>query len=341
MTSSRAAGVLGGGRGGSGPVALLLACVVWALAPAAFAQPLASWNDGPVRQAIIRFVTGVTTWGAPTYVPPPERIAVFDNDGTLWAEQPLPSQFVFVLDRIKSMAPQHPEWRDREPFRSVLSGDTRAALAGGEKGLAEMMAATHSGMTTEEFAQQVRDWLAIARDPRFHRPYTDLVYQPMLELLSYLRANEFKTFIVSGGGVEFMRPWTERVYGIPPEQVIGSQGGLAYEVRAGRPALVKLAQIDLFDNKEGKPIGIQKQIGRRPIAAFGNSDDDLQMLLWTMSAPGPRFALIVHHTDADREWAYDRGAKLGTLDKALDLAGVEGWTVVDMRRDWKKVFAFQ
>jgi len=321
--------------------AFLAGCLLWALAQAAISQSLASWNDGPAKQAIVKFVTDVTTQGASTFVAPSERIAVFDNDGTLWAEQPLAFQAMFMLDRIKAMAPQHPEWKDREPFKSILAGDVKTALAGGEKAVAEMLAATHAGMTTDEFAAQVTEWLATARHPRFKRPYTDLVYQPMLELLAYLRDNGFKTFIVSGGGIEFMRPWTEKVYGIPPEQVIGTQGKLEFEMRDSKPVLVKLPQVDLLDNEAGKPVGIQKHIGRRPIAAFGNSDGDLQMLQWTMAGPGPRFALIVHHTDAEREWAYDRQSNMGPLDKAWDEAKAKRWTVVDMQRDWKKIFAFQ
>lgn len=315
--------------------------VVWALALASAAQPLPSWNDGPAKQAIVKFVTDVTTQGAPTFVAPGDRIAVFDNDGTLWAEQPLYFQLMFVVDRIRAMAPQHPEWKGREPFRSILAGDVKTALAGGERAVAEMMAATHSAMTTDEFERQVSDWLATARHPRFNRPYTDLVYQPMLELLAYLRASGFKTYIVSGGGIEFMRPWSEKVYGIPPEQVIGSQGGLKFEIRDGKPVLVKLPQIDLVDDRAGKPVGIWKHIGRRPLAAFGNSDGDLEMLQWTVAGSGPRFALIVHHTDAEREWAYDRTSNIGALDKAWDEARAKGWTVVDMKRDWKKVFAFE
>lgn len=322
-------------------LALLAGCLLWALARTSIAQPLPSWNDGPAKQAIVKFVTDVTTQGAPTFVALSDRVAVFDNDGTLWSEQPLYFQFMFVLDRIKAMAPQHPEWKNREPFKSILAGDTKTVLAGGEQAVAEMVAATHSGMTTDEFAAQVADWLATARHPRFQRPYIDLVFRPMLELLTYLRDNGFKTYIVSGGGIEFMRPWTQRVYGIPPEQVIGSQGKLEFEMRDGKPVLVKLPQIDLVDDKAGKPIGIQKHIGRRPLAAFGNSDGDLEMLQWTAAGPGPRFALIVHHTDAEREWAYDHKSNIGALDKAWDEAQAKGWTVVDMKRDWKKVFAFE
>ena len=333
---------VGGCRQGTARLyALVAGCLLWALARASIAQPLPSWNGGPAKQAIVKFVTDVNSQGAPTFVAPSDRVAVFDNDGTLWSEQPLYFQFVFALDRIKAMAPQHPEWKDREPFRSILAGDMKTALAGGERAVAEIVAATHSGMTTDEFAAQVTDWLATARHPRFKRPYTDLVFQPMIELLAYLRGNGFKTYIVSGGGIEFMRPWTEKIYGIPPEQVIGSQGKLQFGMRDGKPVLVKLPQIDLVDDKAGKPIGIQKHIGRRPFAAFGNSDGDLQMLQWTAAGPGLRFALIVHHTDAEREWAYDRKSNIGTLDKAWDEAQAKGWAVVDMKRDWRKVFAFE
>jgi len=321
--------------------ALLAGCLLLAVAQACIAQALASWNDGPAKEAIVRFVTAVTTEDATTFVAAENRIAVFDNDGTLWPEQPLYFQFVFAVDRIKTMAPQHPEWKDREPFKSILAGDAKAALAGGESAVAELVAATHAGVTTDEFETQVTDWLATARHPRFDRPYSDLAYQPMLELLRYLRDSGFKTYIVSGGGIDFMRPWTQRVYGIPPDQVVGSQGKLRFEMHDGTPVLVKLPQIELVDDGPGKPVGMQKHIGRRPLAAFGNSDGDLQMLEWTMAGPGPRFALIVHHTDAEREWAYDRKSPVGRLDRALDEARAKGWTIVDMKRDWKKVFAFQ
>jgi hypothetical protein len=321
--------------------AALAACVFGMLAPSARAQALPSWNDGAARQAIVRFVADVSTPSSPSFVAPPERIAVFDNDGTLWAEQPLYFQLMFVVDRIRAMAPQHPEWRDAEPFRSILAGDVKTALAGGEKAAAVLLAATHAGMTTDEFAAQVREWLATARHPRYGRPYTDLVYQPMVELLAYLRDNGFRTYIVSGGGIEFMRVWSEGIYGIPPEQVIGSEGRVVFDVRAGTPVLVKLPEVDLLDDGAGKPVGIHKHIGRRPIAAFGNSDGDLQMLQWATAGPGRRFALIVHHTDAAREWAYDRGSAIGRLDRAWDEALARGWTVVDMKRDWKKVYAFE
>jgi phosphoglycolate phosphatase-like HAD superfamily hydrolase len=302
------------------------------------AEPLASWNDGPARSAIIDFVTSVAAENGPDFIPVPERIAVFDNDGTLWCEQPMYFQLAFALDRIQALAPEHPEWKDEEPFRSVLAGDIPAALAGGEKGVAQLIAATHAGMTTGEFHDIVADWLATARHPKYDRPYSELVYQPMLEVLAYLREHGFKTYIVSGGGVEFMRVFTERVYGIPPEQVVGSRGKLRLDERDGEPVLFKLPEIDLIDDGPGKPVGIQQMIGRRPVMAFGNSDGDLQMLQWTTAGDGPRFALIVHHTDAEREFAYDRDSHIGRLDKALDQAAQRGWTVVNMQFDWKEVF---
>jgi haloacid dehalogenase-like hydrolase len=321
-------------------VAPVAASVLLSLAPPLDAQPLASWNDGPAKAAIVRFVTDVTTKGTERYVAPDDRIAVFDNDGTLWPEQPIPFQFVFALDRVKALAPQQPEWKDREPYKSILEGDLHSALAGGEKAAAELMAATHSGITTDEFAAQVRAWISTARHPRFGRLYTELAYRPMLELLAYLRDSGFTTYIVSGGGIEFMRAWARDVYGVPPERVIGSQGKVAFEMRGDVPVLVKLPQIDLLDDAAGKPVGIHKHIGRRPIAAFGNSDGDLQMLQWATAGPGPRFGLIVHHTDGEREWAYDRAPPI-VLDKALDAAKARGWTVVDMKRDWKRVYAFE
>ena len=271
-------------------------------------------------------------------MPIADRIATFDNDGTLWAEKPIPFQLLFAFDRVKALASQHPEWSNKEPFASLLKGDTAGVAASGERGVLQIMAATHAGMTTEEFAQTVEEWIATARHPQTKRLYTEMVYQPMLELLSYLRANGFKTFIVSGGGVEFMRPWTERVYGIPPEQVIGSSGKLKLEVRDGRPVLIKLAEIDLIDDKEGKPVGIQSRIGRRPIAAFGNSDGDLQMLQWAMAGRGTRFALFVHHDDAAREFAYDRTDKLQQFNIGWDEALAKGWTVVSMQKDWNAVY---
>jgi phosphoglycolate phosphatase-like HAD superfamily hydrolase len=311
------------------------------LATAQTADLLPSWNDGKAKQSIVDFVGKVTKEGTPDFVPPAERIATFDNDGTLWAEQPMYFQAFFIFDRIKALAPQHPEWKDKEPFASVLNGDVKVALAGGEHALFEMAMATHAGMTTEEFEKIVTNWITTARHPVTKRPYTEMVYQPMLELLAYLRASGFKTFIVSGGGIEFMRQWAEKVYGIPPEQVIGSSGKTKFEMRDGKPVLVKLPELNFFDDKAGKPVAIQHHIGRRPIAAFGNSDGDLQMLQWTTAGQGPRFALYVHHTDAEREWAYDRQSSIGRLDKGLDEAQAKGWTVVDMKQDWKLIYPFE
>jgi phosphoserine phosphatase len=307
-------------------------------ARAQLGDPLPSWNDGKAKQAVIAFVERVTTPGSRDFVPPAERIATFDNDGTLWAEQPMYFQFLFALDRVKALAPRHPEWKEQEPFASLLRGDLKGALQGGEKTIGEIIMATHAGMTTEEFERLVLDWIGTAKHPKTQRPYTEMVYQPMLELLAYLRAKGFKTFVVSGGGVEFMRPWVERTYGIPPEQVVGSSIKTKFEVRAGKPVLVRLPEVSFIDDKEGKPVGIHQQIGRRPIAAFGNSDGDLQMLQWITAGAGPRFALYVHHTDADREWAYDRESSVGRLDKGLAEARENGWTIVDMRRDWRVVF---
>ncbi len=305
------------------------------------ADPLPSWNDGPVKQSILGFVGKVTTQGSPDFVPQAERIATFDNDGTLWSEQPIYFQFQFALDRVKALAPQHPEWKTKEPFSHLLAGDMRAFLAGGEKSLMTVMAVAHSGVTTEEFEKIVKKWFATAKHPKTGRRYDQMVYQPMLELLAYLRANGFKTFIVSGGGVEFMRAFAERTYGIPPEQVVGSQGKLKYELRNGPPVLVKLPEVQFIDDKEGKAIGIQTFIGRRPILAFGNSDGDQQMLQWTTAGKGPRFAGIVWHTDAAREWAYDRTSHIGKLDKALDEGRAKGWTIINMQKDWKRVYAFE
>jgi hypothetical protein len=299
---------------------------------------LPSWNDGKAKQSIIEFVAKVTEKGSPDFVPPAERIAVFDNDGTLWAEQPMYFQVLFALDRVRVLAPQHPEWKDKEPFASLLKGDVKGALAGGEHAILEIIMATHVDMTTEQFEKIVKDWISTAKHPTTKRPYTEMVYQPMLEVLAYLRANGFKTFIVSGGGIEFMRPWSEKVYGVPPEQVIGSSIKVKFEMREGTPVLVRLPEIDFFDDKEGKPVAIHQQIGRRPIAAFGNSDGDLQMLLWTTAGQGPRFALYVHHTDSEREWAYDQKSSIGRLDKGLDEAQAKGWTVVDMKQDWKVIY---
>ena len=301
-------------------------------------EALPSWNDGPARKALTSFVARVTTDGSPDYVASAARIAVFDNDGTLWAEQPMYFQIAFALDRVKALAGQHPEWTTREPFKSVLAGDMKGVMAGGEHALLELLAASHTGNTTAEFEQIVTDWVATAKHPKTGRLYTEMVYEPMLEVLTYLRANGFKTYIVSGGGVEFMRPWVERVYGIPPEQVIGSRIKMKYEVRDGVPVLARLAEVDLNDDKAGKVVGIQQAIGRRPTMAFGNSDGDFEMLEWTTTAPGPRLGVIVHHTDAEREWAYDRASSIGRLERGLDEAGARGWIVVDMKQDWKSVW---
>jgi hypothetical protein len=308
------------------------------VAQAQGSDPLPSWNAGSSKKAIVDFVSRVTDSANPSFVPASERIATFDNDGALWPEQPMYFQLLFALDRIKVLAPKHPEWATKEPFASLLRGDVKAALAGGERAILEIVMATHAGSTTEEFERIVKDWITTAKHPTTKRLYTEMVYQPMLELLEYLRANGFKTFIVSGGGIEFMRPWVEAVYGIPPEQVIGSSIKVTYELRDGQPVLVRQSTISFIDDKEGKPVGIHTHIGRRPIAAFGNSDGDLQMLEWTTSAARPGFALLVHHTDAEREWRYDRESHVGRLDKALDLASKRGWTVVDMKQEWKDIY---
>lgn len=323
--------------------ALLIAgaCAGTNLTANAQPDPLPSWNDGAVKKSITDFVARVTKPG-PDFVPAERRIATFDNDGTLWAEQPVYFQIAFAVDRVKALAPKNPQWKTKEPFKAVLAGDRAALAALGEKGMLQILAATHTGMTVEEFHQAVLEWLASARHPRFNRPYTDLVYQPMLELLAYMRANGFKTFVVSGGGIEFMRPWMEKVYGIPPEQIVGSSGVTQFKLRPdGKPMLAKLAKVEFVDDGPGKAVGINRFIGRRPVFAFGNSDGDQQMLEWTAAGEGARFMGIVHHTDAEREWAYDRKSPVGRLDKALDEGLARGWTIVDMKRDWKKVFAFE
>ena len=317
---------------------VLAGLLMMAATAAQAADPLPSWNDGASRARILAFVEAVTQPGGKDFVPVEDRIAVFDNDGTLWAEQPMYFQLFFAIDRVKALAPKHPEWKTQQPFKAVLEGDMKTLAASGEKGLLTLVMATHAGMTTTEFEKIVRDWIATARHPTTQRPLTKMVYQPMLELLSYLRANGFKTFIVSGGGIEFMRPWTNEVYGIPPEQVIGSSIKTKFELRDGQPVLVRLPQINFIDDKDGKPVGINQHIGRRPIAAFGNSDGDLQMLQWTAAGAGPRLALYVHHTDAQREWAYDRKSPIGHLDKGLDEARARGWTIVDMKQDWKVIY---
>jgi phosphoserine phosphatase len=307
----------------------------------AAADPLASWNDGEAKKSIVDFVARVTQADGSDYVAPEKRIAAFDNDGTLWAEQPYPSQIAFALDRVKAMAPQHPGWQGKEPFKSVLAGDVKSIFGGGLRALIEIVIATHSGMTTDEFEAEARDWIAKTRHPKTNKLFTEMVFQPMLELLAYLRDNGFKTFIVSGGGIEFMRTFAEITYGVPPEQVIGSSGKLKYEMRDGEPVLTKLLEIDLIDDTVEKPAAIQKHIGRRPIAAFGNSDGDLEMLQWTIAGKGARLAMLIHHADATREWAYDRNWPIAKLDKALDEANAKGWTVVDMKNDWRRVFPFE
>jgi hypothetical protein len=299
---------------------------------------LPSWNDAAPKQAITSFVEKVTKEGSADFVPVPERIAVFDNDGCLWAEQPMYFQAFFIFDRIRALAPQHPEWKDKEPFASVLKGDVKSALAGGEKALLEMAMATHAGMTGDEFGKIVSDWIATAKHPKTGKLFTEMVYQPMLELLAYLRDNGFKTFIVSGGGIEFMRPWTERVYGVPPEQVVGSSIKTKYEVVDGKPAIIRLPELNFIDDKAGKPVGIQQHIGRRPILAFGNSDGDFEMLEWTTAGDGPRLGVIVHHDDAAREYGYDRKSHIGRLDRGLDEAGTRGWVVVSMKDDWRSIY---
>jgi len=314
------------------------AALLLATAVAYAANPLPSWQEGATKNAIVDFVGKVTRPESPDFVPQPERIAVFDNDGTLWSEQPMYFQLSFAIDRVKALAPQHPEWKTKEPFASILKGDMKSALAGGEHAALEIVMATHAGNTTTEFEKLVKDWIATAKHPTTHRLYTEMVYQPMLELMAYLRANGFKTFIVSGGGIEFMRPWADAVYGIPPEQVIGSSIKTKFEMREGKPVLVRLPEINFINDKEGKPVAINQFIGRRPIAAFGNSDGDLQMLQWATAGDGIRFALYVHHTDGAREWAYDRKSSIGKLDKGLDEAQAKGWTVVDMKKDWKVIY---
>jgi len=320
----------------------LVAGLAWATQALAQTDPLPSWNDGPAKRAIVAFVNITTDKASPKFVPPAERIATFDNDGTLWAEQPLYVQLLFALDRVKALAPQHPEWKTKEPFASLLKGDVNKALAGGEKAIAEIVMVTHAGMTTDEFEKIVKDWIATAKHPKTGRFFTEMVYQPMLELLAYLRASGFKTFIVSGGGIEFMRPWTEKIYGVPPEQVIGSSIKTRYEIRDGKPVLVRLPAINFIDDKAGKPVGINSHIGRRPVAAFGNSDGDRQMLEWTQASGSGRLMMLVHHDDAAREWAYGPESKIGTFSESLMAeAKKQGWIVISMKDDWNRIFAFE
>ena len=305
------------------------------------ADPLPSWKEGPSKASILRFVKTVTYESGLEFVPPSDRIAVFDNDGTLWSEKPFYFQLVFALDRVKALAPEHPEWREQQPFKAILENDIEGFLAGGLKAILDVLVATHGGNTSEEFEQIVVDWITSARHPRTGRLYTEMVYQPMLELLDYLRANGFRTYIVSGGGIEFMRAWVEDVYGIPPEQVIGSSIETRFEMREGGPVLVRIPKVDFVDDNEGKPVGIHKFIGRRPILAFGNSNGDQQMFHWTAAGDGARFVGLVHHTDAEREWAYDRESHVGRLDKALDEAREKGWTVLDMAPEWQVVYPWE
>jgi phosphoglycolate phosphatase-like HAD superfamily hydrolase len=301
-------------------------------------DPLPSWNDGSAKTAILGFVAAVTEKGGKDYVEPAERITVFDHDGTLWVEYPMYTQILFAFERVKKLAPQHPEWKTTQPFKALLEGDMKTVGASGMKGIMEILMATHSGMTAEEFEREASNWLATAKHPKFKRLYSRCIYQPQLELLAYLRANGFKTFIVSGGGIQFMRPITEKVYGIPPEQVVGSSVVAEFQFKDGQPVLVRQPKIDFINDKAGKPVGIYQHIGRRPILAFGNSDSDMQMIEYTMAGEGRRLGLFVHHTDAEREYAYDRKSHVGTLDKALDQAAVNSWIIVDMKKDWEKVF---
>lgn len=321
---------------------LILGALGVTFAPAAIraqgGDPLASWNDGHSKSRIVAFVQSVTSRTSPDFVAPQDRIAVFDNDGTLWSEQPMYFQLAFIIDRVKTMAAARPEWKDRQPFKGVLEGNMEAVMATGEKGLLDMAMATHDGMSSDEFAAIARDWLATARHPKSRRPYTAMVFQPMLELLAYLRRNGFKTYIVSGGGVEFLRVFAEQVYGVPPEQVIGSTIKTRYEQRNGRPAIVRLPEVDFIDDKAGKPVAINKFIGKRPIAAFGNSDGDFEMLEWVTSGPGARLGLLVHHDDGEREWAYDRKSHIGRLDRGLDEGPRRGWTITSMKKEWKSIY---
>ena len=304
-------------------------------------DPLASWNEGETKTSIINFVEEVTNPESKNFIPVPERIAVFDNDGNLWAEKPIYFQFFFAMDRVKELSGLHPEWKSTQPFKAVLENDLDELKKYGIHGLLEIIISTHAGNTTEEFEDIVKKWFSSSKHPRFNRPYTDLVYQPMLELLSYLQTNNFKVFIVSGGGIEFMRPWVEEVYNIPRDQVVGSSIKTEFAFVGGRPVIKRLAEIDFIDDKEGKPIGINKHIGRKPIFCSGNSDGDLAMMQWTASGDGKRFMLYLHHTDSSREWAYDRNSSVGRLDKGLDEANSNGWTIIDMKKDWKVIFPFE
>ncbi|NNF46872.1 MAG: haloacid dehalogenase-like hydrolase [Desulfofustis sp.] len=322
-------------------IILIVILILSSIIAANASDPLPSWNEGKTKKEIISFVNDVSDENNPDYIKSSERIAVFDNDGTLWAEKPLYFQIFFALDRIKALAPEHPEWNEKQPFKAVLENDLKTVLAGGHKAILELIMASHTGNTTEEFAQTVKDWIATAKHPETGKLLTEMVFLPMLELLDYLRAHQFKTFIISGGGIEFMRPWAEEVYGIPPEQVVGSNVKTKFELRNGTPVLVRLPELNFYNDKEGKPVAINQHIGRRPIAAFGNSDGDLQMLQWTAAGSGRSLCMYVHHTDSEREWAYDRESSIGRLDKGLDEAKKRGWSIADMKRDWKHIFQFE
>jgi len=329
------------------PVLVVLSLLVFAFNPVqenkntAPPDPLPSWNAGTSKKAIIDFVTKTTSKDSKDFIPVADRIACFDNDGTLWSEQPMYFQLAFAIDQVKAMAPQHPEWKTTQPFQALLEDDIHTALAGGEKAIGQILMTTHAGMTTDVFEKTVKDWMKTATHPKTKKHYNEMIYQPMVELLKYLRLNGYKTFIVSGGGVDFMRPWVEQAYGIPPDQVVGSSGKVKYESANGKPVLIKLPEINFIDDKEGKPVGIHQYIGKRPVFTAGNSDGDYAMLEWTSTAGGyPRFGMIVHHTDAEREWAYDRASHIGKLEKGLDDAPKYNWLVVDMKNDWKKIYAF-
>ena len=317
---------------------MILACSFLMTAVVGGQDPLPSWNDTAPKKTIIDFVNAVTDPGSKSFVDPEERVATFDNDGTLWVEYPMYTQILFALDRVKKLAPQHPEWKTRQPFKALLEGDMKTVAASGEKGVMEILMATHAGMTANQFGREVSDWLAANQQPRFKHLYTECIYQPQLELLEYLRANGFKNFIVSGGGIQFMRPMTKKAYGIPPEQVIGSSVICEFKIVDGQPEIIRMPKIGFIDDKAGKPVGIYEHIGRRPLLAFGNSDSDMQMIQYTKAGAGPRLGLYVHHTDAEREYAYDRESHVGKLDKVLDMADANGWIIVDMKKDWKRVF---
>jgi len=304
-------------------------------------DPLPSWNDSPSKKAIMSYVEDVTNPNSQNFIPIKDRIATFDNDGNLWAEQPAYFQLFFAIDRIKEMAAEHPEWRDHQPYKAVLENDMKTLMASGMEGLLEIVMASHAGITTDEFDTIVKDWVSTAKHPSKNKSYNELVYQPMLELLQYLRANDFKTYIVSGGGVDFMRAFVTEVYGIPEEQIIGSRVKTEYNYNNGNPIIKRLPHLDFIDDKEGKPLNIQKIIGKKPVFASGNSDGDLQMMQWTDSNSYKSFQLYLHHTDAEREWAYDRESHIGKLDKGLDEAKEKGWTVIDMKNDWKAIYPFE